>query len=144
VLPINSNSGIYFMGRYEIQVFDSYGKEEVEHSDCGGIYQRWDENRNPKGYEGYPPKVNASKPAGKWQIFDVIFRAPRFDLNGNKLRNARFEKVVLNSIIIHENVEVSGSTRAAAFDDEKKVGPLMLQGDHGPVAYRNIWVETLD
>jgi hypothetical protein len=143
MVPKNSNSGVYFMGRYEIQVFDSYGKEKVEFSDCGGIYQRWDENRNPKGYEGHPPRVNAAKPAGEWQNYDVIFRAPRFDSNDHKVQNAKFEKVVFNGIVIHENVEVTGSTRAAAYNNEKAFGPLMLQGDHGPVAYRNIWVESL-
>ena len=138
MVPKGSNSGVYFMGRYEIQVFDSWGVKEPHHSDCGGIYQRWDNNR---GYEGRPPRVNASRAPGQWQSFDVIFRAPRFDKQGKKIAKARFEKVVHNGIVIHEDVELTGPTRASTYNDEKPLGPLMLQGDHGPVAYRNILLE---
>ncbi|MHC4192791.1 MAG: HEAT repeat domain-containing protein [Planctomycetota bacterium] len=138
-----SNSGVYFMGRYEIQILDSHGKDKPTFSDCGGIYQRWDEKRDPHGYEGRPPRVNAALPAGQWQTFDVIFRAPRFDQAGKKIANARFEKVIHNGIMVHENMEVTGPTRASTYKDEKPTGPLMLQGDHGPVAYRNIWLIPL-
>lgn len=142
MVPKGSNSGVYFMGRYEIQVLDSWGKEEVIHSDAGGIYERWDENREPKGYEGVRPRKNASRKPGEWQEFDVIFQAPRFDSDGKKIANATFIKVIHNGIVIHENVEVTGPTRAAMneYDPEQSKGPLMLQGDHGPVAYRNIWI----
>jgi len=138
-----SNSGVYFMGRYEIQILDSWAVEQPTFSDCGGIYQRWDDKRTPKGYEGRPPRVNASLPPGQWQTFDVIFRAPRFDSSGSKIANARFEKVIHNGILVHQNVQVTGPTRANTYKDEKPKGPLMLQGDHGPVAYRNIWIVPL-
>ena len=82
--------------------------------------------------------MNAAKAPGLWQSFHIIFRAPRFNAAGEKTENARFEKVVLNGLTIHENVEVMGSTRAAAFQDEAALGPLMIQGDHGPVALRNL------
>jgi len=140
MVPKGSNSGVYLMGRYEIQVFDSWGKEKLEHSDCGGIYQRWKDNM---GYEGRPPRVNASKKPGEWQSFDITFRAPRFDAEGKKVENAKFVKVVHNGQVIHENESLSGPTRASAWEDEKATGPLMLQGDHGPVAYRNIRVKKL-
>lgn len=143
MVPQRSNSGVYFMGRYEIQVFDSWGVEKPKHSDCGGIYQRWDPNREPKGYEGHPPRINASRTPGQWQSFDVFFRAPRFDSKGKKIENARFLKVIHNGKLVHENVELHGPTRACLFKDEKPLGPLMLQGDHGPVAYRNVWIEPL-
>ena len=68
----------------------------------------------------------------------MIFRAPQFDKNGKKTRSAEFVKVVHNGTVIHENVKLSGPTRGATFTDEKATGPFMLQGDHGPVAYRNI------
>ena len=140
-----SNSGVYFQGRYEIQILDSWGVEveKLKHGDCGGIYQRWDNRRGQgnEGYEGHAPRVNASREPGQWQTFDVVFRAPRFDKNGRKISNARFEKVVHNGVVVHEDVEVYGPTRAGAWGDEKALGPLMLQGDHGPVAYRNIWIE---
>ncbi len=136
----DSNSGVYFMGRYEVQVYDSWQKEsEYPGIECGGIYRRWD-NRTNTGYEGHSPRVNASREPGQWQSFDVIFRAPRFDASGRKVANARFEKIVHNGIVVHEDVEVTGPTRSGAFEDEKPLGPLMLQGDHGPVAYRNIWL----
>ncbi len=137
-----SNSGIYFMGRYEIQVFDSWQKKsQYPGMECGGIYQRWDNNREPKGYEGHSPRVNASRAPGQWQSFDVIFRSPRFDKKGQKIVNARFEKIVHNGTVIHSDVELSGPTRASAYNNEQPTGPLMLQGDHGPVAYRNIRIE---
>jgi hypothetical protein len=135
MVPEGSNSGIYFQGRYEIQVFDSWGVEEPKYGDCGGIYQRW---KDGQGYEGHPPRKNAARRPGQWQSFDVVFRAPRFDAQGKKTANARFVKVVQNGVVVHEDVEVTGPTRAASFSDEKPLGPLMLQGDHGPVAYRNI------
>jgi hypothetical protein len=142
VVPKGSNSGIYFQGRYEIQVLDSWGVKELKHGDCGGIYQRWDA-KEKRGYEGHAPRVNASKPPGEWQTFEVVFRPPRFDVSGKKTRNACFVKVVHNGVVVHENVEVTGPTRSAAFNDEKPTGPLMLQGDHGPVAYRNLRLRNL-
>lgn len=142
MVPKNSNSGIYLMGRYEIQVLDSWGVTELKHGDCGGIYQRYVEKEG-RGYEGFPPRVNASLPPGEWQTFEIQFQAPRFDGNGEKIKNAKFVKVVHNGMTVHENVEVSGPTRSAAFEDEKPTGPLMLQGDHGPVAYRNIRIKIL-
>ena len=135
-----SNSGVYFQGRYEVQILDSWGVEKPTYSDCGGIYQRW---KDGKGYEGRPPRVNASRSPGEWQTFDVIFKAPRFDSGGNKVANAKFVKVVHNGKVVHENVELSGPTRAGLDQDEKPLGPIMLQGDHGPVAYRNVTLKPI-
>lgn len=139
-VPKGSNSGVYLQARYEIQVFDSFGVEHPKYSDCGGIYQRW---RDGQGFEGHAPRVNASLAPGQWQTFDILFRAPRFDATGAKKENARFVKVVYNGKVIHENVELTGPTRAATYGDEKPAGPLMLQGDHGPVAYRNLTIKPL-
>ncbi|MHC5026361.1 MAG: family 16 glycoside hydrolase [Planctomycetota bacterium] len=140
MVPKGSNSGIYLMGRYEIQILDSYGVAEPRHSDCGGVYQRWapSRGRGNEGYDGVPPRENATFPPGEWQRMFIDFRAPRFDASGRKTENARFNEVVLNGVVIHENVEATGPTRAAMFNDERAYGPLMLQGDHGPVAYRNV------
>jgi len=139
-VPKGSNSGIYVQGRYEVQVFDSFGKESIAEHDCGAIYQRWDPKRGKgsEGYEGHTPRVNASKPSGEWQSFDITFRAPRFDGSGKKVENARFVKVIHNGQVIHENVEVTGPTRGSKFEGEAPVGRIVLQGDHGPVAYRNL------
>ena len=140
MMPKGSNSGIYLQGRYEVQLLDSWGVKDPKFGDCGGIYERWDNSRpeGHQGYEGRPPRINASRAPGLWQHYKIIFYAPRFDDEGNKIANARFVRVEHNGVVIHENVEVTGSTRAAAFDDEQPMGPLMIQGDHGPVAFRNI------
>lgn len=144
VMPKSSNSGIYLMGRYEVQLFDSWGVKAPKASDCGGIYERWNEARSPKGYEGHPPRQNVCKAPGLWQHLDIEFQAPQFDASGKKIKNARFVKIVLNGVTIHENVELSGPTRSAAFADEKSSGPIMIQGDHGSVAFRNIRYESFD
>ncbi|MEX0686745.1 MAG: family 16 glycoside hydrolase [Balneolales bacterium] len=140
LIPKGSNSGIYLQGRYEVQIFDSWNVENPVFSDVGGIYQRWDKSRpdGKKGYEGHAPIVNAGFAPGLWQEFHILFRAPRFDDNGNKISNAKFEWINLNGIRVQENIEVTGPTRSAKFNDEVAIAPLMLQGDHGPVAYRNL------
>lgn len=140
LMPRGSNAGIYLQGRYEVQLLDSWAVRRPTFADAGGIYQRWDESRPEaeRGYEGHAPRVNASRAPGLWQTFHILFRAPRFDAAGNKTKNARFVRVVHNGVVIHENVDVTGPTRAAVFQDEQPLGPLMLQGDHGPVAFRNL------
>jgi len=140
MMPKESNSGLYFQGRYEIQLYDSWGVKEPQHSDLGGIYERWDSIRGKgkEGFDGVAPKLNAAKAPGLWQRIKILFHAPRFDSTGIKIKNASFEKVWLNGMLIQENVELSGPTRAAAFEDEKPLGPLMIQGDHGPVAFKNL------
>jgi hypothetical protein len=139
MVPKGSNSGVYLMGRYEVQILDSWGVDEPEYSDCGGLYQS-DAQEEGRRFEGVPPRVNASKAPGEWQSFGIRFQAPKFDEDGNKIANAKFVEVKHNGTVIHENVEVPSPTRAAAFQDERPYGPLMVQGDHGPVAYRNITV----
>lgn len=146
LVPKGSNSGLYFQGRYEIQILDSWGKKEADFYDVGGIYERWDASRpaGERGYEGHAPPVNAAFAPGLWQEFHILFRAPRFDETGSKTRNARFERVYLNGVLLHEDVEVTGPTRAAAFDDETERAPFMIQGDHGPVAFRNFRYKTYE
>ena len=140
MLPAGSNSGIYLMGRYELQLLDSWGKRQVGFGDCGGIYQRWDDAQpeGAQGYEGYPPRQNACRAPGLWQDLEISFQAPRFDAQGRKIANARFLSVRLNGVLIHEQVELTGPTRGPAFPEEAARGPLMIQGDHGPVAFRQI------
>lgn len=134
----NSNSGVYLMGNYEIQLYDSWGKPFVTSQDCGAIYERWDDTKpeGQKGYLGLPPRENACKAPGLWQKMKISFDAPRFS-NGKKIANARINYVYLNDVLLHENVELSGPTRGAS-GEEKSSGPLRIQGDHGVVAFRNI------
>lgn len=126
-----SNSGIYLMGEYEIQVLDSHGREKMRMSDMGAIYG------------AKPPKVNACKKPGEWQTYEITFRAPRFDEDGNKVANARFIEVKLNGKVIQEDIEMKAPTPGGLTGEEKSQGPLMFQGNHGPVAYRNIRVTPL-
>jgi hypothetical protein len=146
LLPAGSNSGIYLQGRYEVQLFDSWGVKQPTSADCGGIYQRWDPARGDAkaGFEGHAPLANACRAPGLWQRLQIDFQAPRFDARGVKISNAKFLKVMLNGFEVQENVEVTGPTRAAAFNDEQPRGPLVIQGDHGPVAIRHLATKRFD
>jgi sugar phosphate isomerase/epimerase len=136
LLAPKSNSGVYFMGRYEVQIYDSHGVAQDAYPglECGGIYPRW---LGGTRREGHSPQVNAALPPGQWQSFDVVFRAPRFDAAGRKIADARFVKVVHNGRPVHENIDLAGPTRGG-MEPETAVGPLRLQGDHGPVAFRHL------
>lgn len=131
MVPKGSNSGIYVMGEYEVQVLDSYGKMKVGNGDIGAIYG------------GYAPPVNASKQPGQWQQFVIEWRAPRFDGQGKKIGNAEFVTVELNGQILHKNLVMNGPTPGGLTGKEAPTGPLMFQGNHGPVAYRNIVIKPL-
>lgn len=139
MMPKGSNSGIYLMGRYEIQLLDSWGKKEIGPGDCGGIYERWDDTQpeGQKGYEGHTPSLNAARAPGLWQSMKIRFRAPRFDQGGMKTENALVEGVWFNGYQIHENVSLSGPTRGSFFPEESDKGPIIIQGDHGPIAFRH-------
>ncbi|OLY91607.1 protein of unknown function [Cnuella takakiae] len=141
-----SNSGLYLQGRYEIQLFDSWGKLHPYAGDNGGIYERWDDSKpdGQKGYEGHAPRQNVSKAPGLWQKMRISFQAPRFDASGKKVENARILSLQLNGVTIHENVELSGPTRGAMENNEVPQGPIRIQGDHGAVAFRNIKLTQFD
>ncbi|MFN4261442.1 MAG: DUF1080 domain-containing protein [Gemmataceae bacterium] len=145
LIPKGSNSGVKFQGLYEIQIHDSHHVEKPDGTHCGGIYPRAE--LLPRYHhidKGIAPKVNAARPAGEWQTLDVIFQAPRFDADGKKTANARFVKVVLNGELIHDNVEVAYPTGHAWKRPEVLLGPLLLQADHGPVAFRNVRVRPYE
>jgi hypothetical protein len=146
MIPKGSNSGVKFMGLYEVQIFDSHDAKKLTGSDCGGIYPRAE--LFPRYHhidEGSPPKVNACKPAGEWQTLDVVFRAPRFAADGTRTASARFVKVVLNGTVIHEDEDVLYPTgHAWRLSREVARGPLLLQADHGPVAFRNIRIRPME
>lgn len=137
MIPKGSNSGIYLQGRYEVQLLDSWGVADPSYSDIGGIYRNW-ESEKGQIYMGKAPITNAAKAPGLWQHLAIAFRAPRFDSQGNKTENARFIYVDLNGVRIHENLEVPLPTGGPIQKNEVAQGPLMIQGDHGPVAFRNI------
>jgi len=127
------NSGVFLMGQYEIQVLDSYNNPTYPDGQCGALYGR------------AKPLVNACRPPGQWQTYDITFHRPIFDKDGKVLRRARFH-VVHNGHVIHDNVELSGGTgwrgphSVSEYRRHADAGPLQLQ-DHGnPVRFRNIWV----
>jgi hypothetical protein len=122
------NSGVGMQGRYEIQILNSYGKQPEAHQ-CGAFYSQT------------PPKVIASKPAGEWQTFDIYFRAPRLDANGGVVEKAR-ATVYQNGILIHQDAEFNGPTgiQYEQYKGEAPKGPIVLQGDHDTVQFRNVWI----
>ena len=137
MLTKGSNSGVYMNGHYELQLFDSFGHiGELMPGDNGAIYRLSDNTG------GWPPRSNASRPPGAWQSLQIWFRAPRFE-GGRKVANARFLRVLLNETLVQEDVEVAGPTGSHQVLKELPAGPLLLQGDHGPVAFRNIYVRPL-
>jgi hypothetical protein len=141
MLAKGSNSGVYLHGLYEIQIFDSYrSSEPMKTSDCGAVYHRWIDG---KGVGGSAPSRNVSRAPGQWQSFHVWFQGPRFDSGGRKVGNAKFLRVLFNGYLVQENVDVDGPTRAHMNLPEAAENPLMLQGDHGPVAFRNICIRPL-
>lgn len=129
---VDSNSGIKMMNIYEVQIFDSYGKESPGKTDCGAIYSET------------APSMNANKPPGEWQKMVIDFRAPRFDSTGKKIANAKFVKVTLNGKVVQDNVEIAHGTNVGRNAPEHPTGPIYLQGDHGAVAFRNLKVTPLD
>ena len=130
-----SNSGFYFQSRYEVQLFDSWGVKAPRYSDVGGLYQTI---KKGNGVSGKAPMKNAALAPGLWQHMEISFQAPRFDAAGSKTADARFIYVKLNGVTLHENINVDGPTISASFSDEKPYGPLMIQGDHGTFAIKNL------
>jgi hypothetical protein len=101
--------------------------------DCGGIYAG-------ASWPGRKPDFNAFREAGQWHDLDVEFQAPRFDAQGHKVENARFLRVRIDDVLLHENVEVPEPTLGALFPDEAALGPVMIQGDHTQVAIGDVRV----
>lgn len=131
------NSGVFLMGIYEVQILDSYENTTYPDGQCGALYGR------------AVPKVNASRPPGEWQTYDITFTRPLFDDEGKVTRKARFT-VVHNGVVIHDDVELTGGTNwrgphsVAEYQAHGDKGPISLQ-DHGnPVRFRNIWIEEIE
>lgn len=142
MMPKGSNSGIFFQGRYELQLLDSWGVKNPKYSDMGGIYKNWETDPDVI-FRGVSPSSNAAKAPGLWQKFRVHFQAPRFNAAGEKIENAKFVSVDLNGVRIHTNVEVPFYTGGQISKQEVSQGPIMIQGDHGAVAFRNIYYQLL-
>ena len=127
------NSGVFLIGRYEIQVLDGYDNITYADGITAAIYGQ------------YPPLVNACRKPGEWQIYDIFFVAQRFE--GDRLVSPAYATVVHNGVLVHHHQELLGPTGHRSLPSYKtpypSVGPLRLQ-DHGdPVRYRNIWIRPL-
>ncbi|MCX7847963.1 MAG: DUF1080 domain-containing protein [bacterium] len=126
------NSGVFLMGRYEIQVLDCYENPTYADGTTGAIYGQW------------PPLVNACRKPGEWQSYDIVWLGPRFE--GNKLIRPAYVTVFQNGVVIHHNTMLIGPTTHRAVEPYRPhalVGPLKLQ-DHGDlVRFRNIWYRPL-
>ncbi len=146
LIPRRSNSGVKLEGLYEIQIVDSQAATKLTGRDCGGVYPRAELLPRYRYLDdGAAPRVNAARPAGEWQTLDITFKAPRFDASGKKkTANARFVKVVLNGQVVQEDLELKTPTGHAWKLPEVRKGPILLQADHGPVAFRNIRVRPLE
>jgi len=128
-----SNSGVFLMGMYELQVLDNYKSETYADGMVGAVYGQ------------YSPLVNAAREPGQWQSYDVIFRAPRYE--GEKVVKPARMTVLLNGVVVQDNVELLGPVKHKGLAEYPKThpekGPIKLQEHGNPLSFRNIWVREL-
>jgi Domain of Unknown Function (DUF1080) len=128
------NSGIFLMGRYEVQVLDSWRNDTYPDGQAGSVYGQ------------YPPRVNPIRPPGEWNSYDIVFHRPRFDSAGRVVAPARMT-VFFNHVLVQDNVELVGPTSHRVRNPYERHAdrlPISLQ-DHGhPVRFRNIWIRELE
>jgi len=126
------NSGVYFQGKYEVQVLDSYQSDTYPDGQCAAIYGE------------HAPLANACLPPEQWQSYDIVFRAPKFDATGNRT-GPGYITVFHNGVLVQDHAELGGgATRASLYKESPGEGPLMLQDHWNNVRYRNIWIRRLD
>jgi hypothetical protein len=126
------NSGIFFMGKFELQIIESHDSKIYADGIAGAIYGQT------------PPLVNASRKPGQWQMFDVVFTAPRF--KGDKLAAPAYMTVFWNGLLVQDHTEIMGATqnmRLPAYDFRETTGPIQLQQHNSAVRFRNIWIRPL-
>ncbi len=129
----SGNSGVFLMKTYEVQVLNSHGNVTYPDGQAASLYGQ------------YPPLVNASRPPGQWQTYDIIFRRPRFDADGGLVHPARVT-VLHNGVLVQDNVVLTGPTshkKRPPYKAHADKLPLMLQDHNEPTRYRNIWVREL-
>ena len=125
------NSGVYLMGRYEIQILDSYNSKTYPNGQCGAFY----------GHN--PPLVNVCRKPGEWQVYDIIFHAPKRMAEGT-VQDGSFA-VLQNGVLIQDRVPVGEKgTAARPFKEFAEKGPLFLQDHRNPVRFRNVWIRKLN
>jgi len=127
------NSGLFLMGKYEVQILDSYDNETYFDGQAASIYKQT------------PPMVNAMKKPGEWNTYDIIFTTPRRDKDG-KVTTPAYVTVIHNGIVVQNHFEIQGSTfwhRPAEYENHGDLGPISLQHHNNPVRFRNIWVREI-
>jgi hypothetical protein len=127
------NSGVKIMTRYEVQVIDSYRADTYADGQAGALYGQ------------YPPLVNASRPPGQWQTYDIIFHAPKFAPDGKVIQPATVT-VLHNGVLVQDHAELKGTTAhksPGVYKAHPPKQPLLLQDHHNPVRYRSIWIRPL-
>ena len=127
-----SNSGVFLMGRYELQVLDSFDNETYFDGQCGAIYKQ------------HPPLANVCRKPGEWQTYDIIWKAPRF--KDGKLESPACITVLQNGVVVQNHFELEGDTpyhRPPAYEPHEDKGPISLQYHGNPVRFRNIWVREV-
>jgi hypothetical protein len=129
------NSGVFFGGgRYEVQVLDSYANRTYPDGQAGALYGQ------------YPPLVNASRPPGEWQAYDIVYEAPRFDASGGLVRPARVT-VFHNGVLVQHATEYVGPATHKVrrpYSAHPERLPISLQDHNDPVRFRNVWVRELE
>lgn len=129
---MRNNSGIFLQDKYEIQILDSYQNATYPNGQAGAVYKQT------------IPLVNATRPTGQWQVYDIIYKAPRFE--GNTRKSPGYVTVLHNGVLLQNHTEIQGTTEWIGMPQLQPHGcaPLKLQ-DHGDkVSFRNIWVRKLD
>lgn len=127
------NSGIYLMGKYEVQILDSYDNETYHDGQAGSIYKQW------------PPLVNACRKPGEWQTYDILFTAPKFD-DQKKLVRPGYVTVLHNGVVVQNHTELLGGTfyeQPPHYEPHAEKLPMHIQFHGNPVRFRNIWVREL-
>jgi hypothetical protein len=129
---MRGNSGVLLMSRYEIQVLEAHENETYADGQAGAIYGQW------------PPLVNPARPLGQWQVYDIIFEAPKFE--GEKLAEPAYVTVFFNGVPVHHRQKLIGRMtyrQVGTYAPHGPEEPLALQDHDVPVRYRNIWVRKL-
>jgi hypothetical protein len=127
------NSGVYLLGKYEVQILDSYQNQTYFDGQCGSIYKQ------------SPPMVNACRKPGEWQTMDIIFEGPRFDAEG-KVSRPGYVTVLHNGLVVQNHFELLGSTAwdsPPKYEKHGEKGPIHIQFHGNPVKFRNIWIREL-